>query len=147
MTRAYVKHGLNTLKRAAKELGERAIDGRTAVGKTLRQWRADLIEDLGGPAVASTQQLAIVDLAVKTKLLIDSIDAWLFAQPTLVNSRRRTLLPVVLQRQQLADSLARYLNQLGLERRIQKVPDIQDYLQARRHGSVDPSTAIPSDQA
>jgi hypothetical protein len=27
------------------------------------------------------------------------------------------LLPVVLQRQQLADGLARYLNQLGMERR------------------------------
>src|SRR5262252_667555 len=99
MTRTYAKHGLNTLKRAAKELGERIIDGRTTVGKTLRQWRADLIADLGGPHAVSTQQLAIVDLAVKTKLLIDSIDAWLFSQPTLVNARRRTLLPVVLQRQ------------------------------------------------
>jgi hypothetical protein len=148
MTRTYVKHGLNTLKKAAKELGERAIDGRTAVGKTLRHWRADLIEDLGGPLVASTQQLAIVDLAVKTKLLVDSIDAWLFAQPTLVNSRRRTLLPVVLQRQQLADSLARYLNQLGLEKRTRNVPDLHDYLQARRHGNDDPrSASIPPDPA
>src|SRR5262245_25095470 len=147
MRRTYMKHGLNTLKRAAKELGERAIDGRTSVGKTLRQSRVDLIEDLGGPHVASTQQLAIVDLAVKTKLLVDSIDAWLFAQPTLVNSRRRTLFPVVLQRQQLADSLAKYLNQLGLERRNSKAPDLHDYLEARSQGNNDPRTAsVPRDR-
>jgi hypothetical protein len=140
MRRPYAKHGLNTLKRAAKELGERAIDGRTAIGKTLRRWRSDLITDLGGPGVVSTQQVAIVDLAVKTKLLVDSIDAWLFAQHTLVNARKRTLLPVILQRQQLADSLARYLNQLGLEKRRARVPDLHEYLRARRHGDRDPNS-------
>lgn len=139
MRRTYSKHGLNTLKRAAKELGARTIDGRTAVGKTLRRWRSDLIADLGGPNVVSTQQVAIVDLSVKTKLLVDSIDAWLFAQHTLVNARTRTLLPVILQRQQLADSLARYLNQLGLEKRLGRVPDLHGYLLARRHGDRDPS--------
>jgi hypothetical protein len=70
-------HGLHTLKRAVKELGRRAIDGRTALGKALTRWRQELIADLGGPDVVSTQQLALVDLAVTTKLLIESVDAWL----------------------------------------------------------------------
>jgi len=65
----------------------------------------------------SAQQLAIVDLAGKQKILLDSIDTWLFTQPSLVNSRKRSVIPVVLQRQALADSLVRYLAQLGLERR------------------------------
>ena len=42
--------------------------------------------------------------------------AWLLTQPTLINKRKKSLLPVVLQRQTLADGLARYLAQLGLER-------------------------------
>ena len=58
----------------------------------------------------SAQQLAIVDLAGKQKILLDSIDTWLFTQP-------RSVIPGVLQRQALADNLVRYLAQLGLERR------------------------------
>lgn len=112
-----VKHGLSAMKRAVRELGTRAIDGRTSVAKALSQWRSELIDDLGGRETISTQQAAIVDLATKTKLILDSIDVWLFAQPSLVDRRRRAILPVVRERQQLADALARYLGQLGLERR------------------------------
>jgi hypothetical protein len=100
-----------------KRLNERAIDGRTTIAKHLQQWRSELIADLGGLEVVSTQQLAIVVLAVRTKLMIDSVDNLLLTQPTIVNARKRTLLPVVLQRQQLADALARYMGQLGLQAR------------------------------
>ena len=54
------------LKRAATELGGRAIDGRSALGRALASWRTDLIQDLGGPDAVSTQQAAMVDLAVRT---------------------------------------------------------------------------------
>jgi hypothetical protein len=74
-----------------------------------------LIADLGGEDNVSVQQSALIDLTVKSKLLLDSIDAWLLTQPTLINKRKKALLPVVLQRQQLADGFARYLSQLGLD--------------------------------
>jgi hypothetical protein len=119
------------LKRALRELGRQPIDRRTTLGKALQQWRAQLIADLGGPDVISTQQLAVVDLAVTTKLLIDSIDTWLLKQPTLIYRRKRALFPVVLQRQQLADALARYMAQLGLERRL-KTLDLAQALSARQ---------------
>lgn len=108
-------HGLTTLKRAVRRLGSRAIDRRSRTGRALAAWRADLVRDLGG--TPTTAQLAIIELAVRTKLLLDSIDAWLLTQPSLVDRRKRALLPVVRERQQLADALARYLGQLGLERR------------------------------
>jgi hypothetical protein len=111
------EHGLRRLKAAVKALGSRAIDGRTTLGKALGQWRNELIADLGGPEAVSVQEHAVLDLAVKTKLLLDSIDAWLLVQPSLVDKRRRSVLPVVLQRQTLADALARYMAQLGLKRR------------------------------
>ena len=117
--REYSKHGLTILKRAVNGLGNRLIDRRTATGKALTKWRADLVADLGGDI--STQQSALVDLAVKSKLLLDSIDVWLLVQPSLINSRKRSLLPVVKERQALADALARYLAQLGLERRTKQV--------------------------
>jgi hypothetical protein len=49
-------------------------------------------------------------------LLLDSVNAWLVTQPSLVNARKRSLIPVVQQRQQLADALVRYMTLLGLQR-------------------------------
>jgi hypothetical protein len=69
------KSRLPLLKQAVRELGSRAIDRRTTVGKALTCWRAELVNDLGGPEAISVQQAALVDLAVKTTLMLDSIDA------------------------------------------------------------------------
>lgn len=74
--RAYQKSGTYTLKAAVKKLGSRAIDRRTSVGKALAAWRQALDDDFGGDL--SVQQSAFVDLYIKQKLLLDSIDAWLF---------------------------------------------------------------------
>ena len=123
-----LKHGLSTLKRAARELGGRTLDGRTRVGRALAEWKAHLIDDLGGTNAISTQQAAIIALAVKTKLLLDSVDAWLLRQPTLINPRRRSLLPVVRERQTLADALARYMTSLGLERRRAPIKSLDAYV-------------------
>ena len=90
------------------------------------------------------QQRQVIDLAVKTKLILDSIDAYLVKQPSLVNHRKRTVLPVVLQRQQLADALARYMMQLGLERKVKLLPSLSDYLNAKGKPKPKPAPASPS---
>ena len=115
--RSYSKHGLNTLRRSLKYSGNALTSRRYKLGRLLWEWRQELIRDAGGEGAISTQQLAVIDLAVKTKLLLDSIDAWLLMQPSLIDKRRRALLPVVRERQALADALARYMGLLGLERR------------------------------
>lgn len=107
MARAYSQHGLTTLKAAVRTLGARVIDRRTAVGKALDAWRSDLVDDLGGLAALSTQQLALVDLAVRSKLLLDSLDAWLLQQQALVDRRKRSLLPAVRERDALVGRLQR----------------------------------------
>ena len=114
----HLQHGFYFARRTLMAYGKRAIDGRSSTGKALASWRTDLITDLGGDV--STQQSAIIDLCVKSKLILDSIDAWLLTQPSLVLKRKRALMPVVIQRQSLADGLARYLAQLGLERRVKQ---------------------------
>jgi hypothetical protein len=150
--RVGVKHRLSAMKRAVRELGTRAIDGRTSVAKALSQWRRELIDDLGGLETISTQQVAIVDVATKTKLILDSIDVWLFAQPSLIDKRRRAILPVVRERQQLADALARYLGQLGLERRQPAARSLADVVaeiaaeKERMAGTEYPERPQPSNQ-
>lgn len=67
--REYSKHGLTAMKSALYKPGAHAIDGRTKVGRALAEWREELVADIGGESAISTQQLAIIDLAVKTKLL------------------------------------------------------------------------------
>ena len=119
-----VKHGLNMRKRAIYGLDFKQLDRRYRVGRALAEWRDALISDLGGKGAVSTQQEALADLCVRSKLMLDSIDNWLMQQPSLINHRKRTLLPVVVQRQVLADALARYLGQLGLERKTKDISDL-----------------------
>lgn len=125
------RHGLTRLKAAVRRLGGRVVDRRTTLGKALAKWKHELIHDLGGLDAVSTQERAIVELAVKTKLLLDSIDAWLLTQPSLVDRRRRAVLPVVRERQQLADALARYMQALGLERRAKPALSLSEYLKTK----------------
>ncbi len=123
-----MKHGLHSMKRTIKELGTRAIDGRSKVGRALMEWRAEIIADLGGPEAVTTAQEQVIELAVRTKLMLDSIDAYVLENGRLVNKKKRCLFPVVKERQQLADGLARYLNLIGLERRSKPVQSLTQYL-------------------
>jgi len=125
------RHGLRALMARVKVRGLGAIDRRTAAARALIAWRDDLITDLGGEKAISAQQRAIVELATRTRLYIDSIDAWLMGQPSLVNARKRAVLPVVRERTQLADALARYLIALGLERRVKPMLDLATYVTAK----------------
>jgi len=88
--RPNLKHGLHTLKKAVQVLGSRALPPRsTALGRALHEWRASLVADVGGEDANSTQQLALVELAVRTKLLVDSVDAYVLGMPSPVNRQRR----------------------------------------------------------
>jgi len=67
-----------------------------------REWRAGLERDLGGDLTA--QERVLVDLATTTKLLLGSIDSWLLTQKSLINARRKSVLPAVRERQGLPSS-------------------------------------------
>jgi hypothetical protein len=99
-------------------------------------WRSELVADLGGEDNISAQERTIVDLCVKHKVMLDSIDAWLLAQKSLVNMRKRALFPVVLQRNTLQDSLVRNLQVLGIKR-IVKTVSLQDYVREKYGDSQD----------
>jgi hypothetical protein len=124
-------HGTHTLKRVVNALGRRAIDRRTTVGRALAAWRSDLLADLGGVDNVSTQELALIEEAVKTKLILDSVDAWLLSQKTLINKRVRGVLPAVRDRQALVSTLRGLLGDLGLKRRSKSEPTLSEYLSTK----------------
>jgi hypothetical protein len=78
-TRSYQRHGLHVLERRL-EAGD--IDPGSPIGVALTAWRADLIRDLGGEDAVSTQQMALVDLAARTWLLIGSVDDFVLRMPS-----------------------------------------------------------------
>ena len=73
--RAYSRHGLNVVKARVKVRGLAAIDMRTAAAQALVAWRCELLSDLGGEESVSAQQMALVDMAVRTRLYVDSLQA------------------------------------------------------------------------
>ncbi len=117
------RHGLNALKARVKVRGLHAIDRRTVAGRALIEFRRRLVADLGGADHITAQQQALVETAARTKLFIDALDGWLMTQPSLVNGRKRTVLPVLRERQAMAESLGRTLQALGLERREPPTPE------------------------
>jgi hypothetical protein len=128
--RHYTRHGLHALKGALKTVGSEDswIKDLGEVGEALQAWRDAIITDLGGEQNISAMEQSIVEMATKTHLLLSSIDRFLLEQDSLVHKSKRQLFPVVLQRQQLADSLARYMNQLGLKRRVKPATSLSDYV-------------------
>jgi hypothetical protein len=146
VARTYSTHGLIVVKRATMVWGNRGLlDQRTKIGKALAEWRAQLMADLGGADTLSIQQHAVVDLCVRERLMLDSVDAWILRQPGgLIDKRRRAVLPVVRERQQLADALARHLALLGLERKTRRAPALSDYLAQRGASETGGSTGTSS---
>ncbi len=132
MSRGYQQHGTTALEGVLQRLeadsAGRWIAALGPAGEPLRQWRADLIEDLGGPEAVSTQQLAIIDLAVKTHLLLEHIDNFMLRTQSVVNKRKRQLFPIARERIVYASQLLKCLQTLGLEKRGPQGVNLDDYV-------------------
>ena len=124
---------LSALKARVKVRGLAAIDRRT--WPPARSWigAGTSWPTSAGRPMRAPRRSRCVEVAARTRLYLDHVDAHLMALPTLVN-RRRKLLPLVEQRQRLADSLVRTLSTLGLERRPPKPVSLTEYLQTPRDG-------------
>jgi hypothetical protein len=121
-------HGLHAMRRTLGQLTTRRLDGRSTVAVAVRAWKADVRRDLGGDLTRA--QETVLEAAAQAWVILSSLDDWIARQPSLV-TRKRQLLPVVRDRMQVADSLARQLERLGLDRKAQPVADLGTYLAQR----------------
>lgn len=112
-------HGAAAMRRTLRSLTTRRLDGRSALARAVREWKATIRADLGGDLTKA--QETILELAAQQWVQVSSLDDWLARQPSLVNARKRAVIPVLLQRAQLADSLGRALERLGLARRVRQL--------------------------
>lgn len=129
------RHGLSAIKVAVKVRGMAAIDKRTLAAQDLLAWKEELLRDLGGAEAVSAQRMALIDAAVRTKLFLEHVDAFLVSQDSLVNRRRKSLIPVLKERQSLCDGLSRILGQLGLDRIPKPAVGLREYIAAKEESA------------
>ena len=136
MGRPSSRHGLTAAKAHIRLRGFVALDRRTVGARAMLAFRDELVAALGGDADLSPQRKKLVDLAVRAAAYLDHIDAFLAAQESVITRRTRqpAVVPVLLQRQAIADHLLKVLAQLGLERRPRPVPSLQEYVTGKYAG-------------
>lgn len=134
-SRDYRKHGLTRLLRSRMQ----HLDGRSSLSQSIAKYRAELLASLGGADSLSAQENTLVEMCSRDWLMLQHIDAYLF-QTGIFNKKRRQAYALTVQRMQIADSLTRRLQALGLQRRAKPVLSLSDYL---TNGKAKPS-APPS---
>ena len=110
------KPGLVPVMRGVSARGLRAIDGRSVAFRAVKVWRNEIVAALGGEENISAQRKTLLEIAACTRLYLNHVDSYLLELSTLINRRKKSLIPIVEQRQRLADSLMRQLQVLGLDR-------------------------------
>ncbi len=125
--RPYQRSGLHLVRKALPYLMERVTDlaipdeTLSPVELAARAWRQEVIADLGGLESVPAARRALLDAATGTKIILDSIDRYLFELAEsggLVNRRNRKAFAVVQDRMRVADGLARQLQALGMDRQV-----------------------------
>lgn len=125
------KAGLQSAKARIMLRGLAAVDKRCTNARRLLGFRADLVAALGGADALTPQLECLIELIVRTQAVIDHADGFLLFEPRLINTRKRTFFPIVLQRQRLVDSQAQLLSQVGLQRRAKPVQSLQEFLASK----------------
>jgi hypothetical protein len=93
-----VQRGLFELEQTRQE---KWLDSMGIVGATIREWRDNVIADLGGPETVSTAERTIIDACARSYLLLHSVDRYLLSLPTPVDQRRRAVVNALVQREQI----------------------------------------------
>jgi nucleoside-triphosphatase THEP1 len=110
VTRTDARAVVQTMARRGVRGLERAFAGDRALANALRDRRQAMIDELGGMERANASALALIDVIVRSQLMVDTLDVVLLELgPKIVNKRLREVYPLVEQRQKLADSLAQQL--------------------------------------
>lgn len=144
--------GLKAMKTKIQLRGLDTINKQTFAGRLLFEWRTGLTDALGGESNVTPQQKCLIDLACQSKAICDHVTAFIMEQESLVIKKRKTVIPIVLQRAQLAAQLEKTLTTLGLNRVAKQLESLAEYSERRRReideeearASVQPSAAQPN---
>ena len=72
-------HGFSRQLRSRYTADRSHLDGRSVAAQAMASYSAELVASLGGADNLSAQELTLIEIAAKDWLLLQSIDAYLFA--------------------------------------------------------------------
>ncbi len=121
---------LRLMRRRINIQGLTRMDERTSGAKQLIEWRAELTAALGGADV-SPQRATLIELAARAKLLLDHCDAFILTLPTFIIRRKKSVMPIVRERQAIAEHLAKLLERLGLDKQMKRVEDLDAWIERK----------------
>jgi len=150
-SRSYHQSGLHTLKQNLPHVLDRIrddtlpADDLSPLEAAARQWRENVISDLGGRDALTTTKHALVNATLGSWLLLSTIDGYLFelaGKTGVVNRRTRSVFAVVEQRARIADAFARQLQMIGLDRVTAPAQTLDQYV-ASKYGPKNGADAKP----
>ena len=121
------RHGSRALARLLADQG--ALDGRTWIARQLREIRADLAADAGGPERLTARERILIDRIAAAVLICSTIEAHVFASEAPITDAGE-LLPILRKGYTAhVQSLSRMLQALGLRpERAERLPSLNEYL-------------------
>ena len=112
--------GLLALKAKVMLRGLAVVNRRTKAARDVVKWRAELVAELGAEPGMTAARLTRIETLVRTKLLLEHLDAQLLEYDTLFSRKRGTLRPqvkaILTERNRMAEALERGLAALGASR-------------------------------
>ena len=162
MDNANAKHGLYAARRLLGEMDRAgAAIADSDVAPALAAWKDSVVDALGGQEAMSPQLETVIDVAARTKLILDAIDRFIFTPAKnkgrgsrIFNQTRKSLTRLAEQRGSITNALVSYMNVIGLERRAKQVEETTDSLRVKilafaaaaeaAEGNGDPESRSPS---
>jgi hypothetical protein len=140
-------HGFHVTKRRVFSRGLAALDGRSALARSIRAWKADVVADMGGPDNLSRAQATLIDAAARDLALLEVADAFLLEQGgRIVDRTKRAFVPLVEQRLKVMDHLGRTLAMLGLKRVARPVQSLAEVLASASRVAPSPAAPLPASE-
>jgi hypothetical protein len=101
----------------------------------LAKWRDEIITDLGGEEALSSQQLMILDEAMRMKIIADRADAEIASLEAIIAGGH--MIGAVKDRQALAKALTRSMMLLGLKKWTKPPPTLAEVLATWKPEGID----------
>src|SRR5262245_19823128 len=101
----------------------------SAGGEQLRERYRELLKHCGGEQHVSAVTRRIIERVCFTEYQLDCLDLYLVQLgPRIINRRKRTLIPIVRERDALVGTLTKLYDQIGLDPRRPPAPTLAEYV-------------------
>ena len=124
-------HGYYRRKIKLEAVSFEDLNFSSSGGEQLPKRFIELLNHCGGEHLVSAVRRRIIERVVFTEYQLDCLDLYLVELgPRIVNRRKRTLIPIVRERDALVSMLRKLYDQIGLDPTKPPIPTLAEYMAA-----------------